>query len=106
MTQSARCVTAKVTETETKRTVKVGGLGNYDDKQYVIRFVHVSGNKRVTIVGQNQSGFTLTFAKDKETIVDAEFKALPNDATGTLIIYEGNNSRGIILRGRNSPFYF
>ena len=40
------------------------------------------------IVGQNEAGFTLAFAKDKETVVDAEFKASPMDSEGTLIHYE------------------
>jgi hypothetical protein len=85
------CNTARVTETATKRTVLIGGVGNQDGKQYVIRFVHlddVDGDVRVTIVGSNQAGFKMAFTKDKATIVDAEFKAEPNDAEGTLIIYE------------------
>lgn len=85
------CATARVTEASGKRTVKIGGLGKQDGKQYVIRFVHedaVDGDIRVTIVGNNQAGFTLAFAKDKETIVDAEFKAQPLDDEGTKIIYE------------------
>ena len=83
--------TARVTETTTKRTVKIGGTGNDDGKNYVIRFVHkdaVDGDVRVTIVGKNEAGFSLAFAKDKETVVDAEFKAKPHDTDGTLIIYE------------------
>jgi len=81
------CSTARVTTADGVTTVKIGGLDNYDDKQYAIRFVHSSGKIKVTIVGQNQSGFTLAFAKDKETVVDAEFKAVPHDTEGTLIIY-------------------
>ncbi len=79
--------TARVTEVGSTRTVKIGGIANNDGKQYAIRFVHADGDIRVTIVGQNQSGFTLAFAKDKETIVDAEFKALPCDNEGTLVIF-------------------
>ena len=41
------------------------------------------GNK----VGNNQNGFTLAFAKDQETVIDAEFKALAQDDDGTLIMY-------------------
>ena len=26
--------------------------------------------------------------KDKETVIDAEFKAVPHDSEGTLIVYE------------------
>ena len=73
------------------RTTKIGGTGNYDGKSYIIRFLHedkIDGNVRVTIVGQNTSGFTMAYAKDSETVIDAEFSALPNDANGTLIIIE------------------
>ena len=42
----------------------------------------------VMIVGNNQAGFSLAFANDKETVVDAEFTALPQDKEGTLIHYE------------------
>ena len=45
------------------------------------------GDKYVMIVGRNNSGFSLAFAKDKETTIDAEFKAIPMDNEGTLIIY-------------------
>lgn len=85
------CSTAVVIETTTLRTVKIGGLGRQDGKRYLIRFVHedtTDGDIRVTIVGYNQSGFTLKFAKDKETVIDAEFTAQPMDSDGTLIIYE------------------
>lgn len=84
------CATARVTEDGTTRTVKIGGLKNSNGKQYVIHFLHedpTDGNIRITIVGQNQSGFSLAFVKDKETVVDAEFKAAPNDSEGTLVIY-------------------
>ena len=83
--------TARVTETETKRTVKIGGVGNDNGKQYLIRFHHKDakdGDIRVTIVGKNEAGFTLAYAKDAETVVDAEFKAQPHDKDGTLIQYD------------------
>ena len=84
------CSTARVTEDATKktRTVKIGGTQNYDGKSYVLLFVHkdpVDGDVRLLIAGSNQSGFTLTFAQDAETVVDAEFKALPHDDEGTLV---------------------
>lgn len=83
--------TARVTEAAGKRTVKIGGLGQDNGKKYVIRFVHKDpehGDVRVTVVGQNQAGFTLAFAKNKETVVDAEFKAHPIDSEGTKVIFE------------------
>ncbi len=84
------CSTARVEDDEESntRTVKFGGVQNFNGKQYVILFVHedeVDGDVRLMIVGNNQSGFTLTFAKDAETVIDAEFKALPSDESGTLI---------------------
>lgn len=85
------CDTGRVEEKGTMRTVKIGGLGNQNGKTYIIHFLHkdsVDGDIRVTIVGKNQAGFSLTFAKDKETVIDAEFKALPQDSEGTLIKYQ------------------
>lgn len=86
--------TARVTENTTtgKRLLKVGGLKNDDGKQFILRFLHedaTDGNVRITIVGQSKSGFALAFAKDKETVVDAEFTANPSiDSDGTLITIE------------------
>lgn len=85
------CQTARVTEKDGKRTVKIGGIGNATGKKYLLRFVHKDtedGNIRITIVGNNQAGFTIAFAKDTETVIDAEFKAQPMDKEGTLILYE------------------
>lgn len=48
----------------------------------------MDGDIWVMIVGNNQAGFSLAFANDKETVVDAEFTALPQDKEGTLIHYE------------------
>ena len=77
--------------TQSKNVFKIGGIGNFNNTQYVIRFVHeddVDGDIRITIVGSNESGFEMAFAKDAETVINAEFKAVPNDTAGTLIIYE------------------
>lgn len=83
--------TGRVTEANGVRTVKIGGIDNNDNKSYVIHFVHedaVDGDVRVTIVGKNTAGYTLSFAKDKETVIDAEFEAIPSDDEGTLIVYQ------------------
>lgn len=83
--------TARVTEAEGVRTVKIGGIDNYSGKQYVIHFVHtddVDGDIRITIVGSNEAGFEMAFAKDKETVINAEFKAQPQDKEGTLILFK------------------
>lgn len=86
------CSTAAISTDTTShtRTVKIGGIDNFDGKLYVIRFLHedaVDGDIRLTIVGSNESGFEMAFAKDKETVINAEFKAAPNDTRGTLVIY-------------------
>lgn len=88
---SKLAATARVDESKKgKRTLKIGGAGNDNDEKYVIRLLHEDpedGDIRVTIVGRNESGFSLNFAKDAETVVDAEITAYPNDTEGTLIIY-------------------
>ena len=86
------CDTARVTEDATKkiRTVKFGGVGNAKRAKYVICFHHedsIDGDIWVVIVGNNQAGFSLAFAKDSETVIDAEFKCLAQDDEGTLIKY-------------------
>ena len=70
------------------RRLKVGGTANDDGKQYVILFVHedpVEGNCYLLIVGRNTAGFTITFAADSATVIDAEFNCKPHDRRGTLI---------------------
>lgn len=89
-TLSKLCATARVTEDETERVVKIGGAGNFNGKKYVIRFVHTDaefGAIRITIVGSNEAGFEMAFAKDAETVINAEFKAMPQDEDGTLVEY-------------------
>ena len=84
------CSTARVTESDGIRTVKIGGVGNHDGKSYALCFHHIDpidGDVWLLIRGVNQAGFSLAFAKDKETVIDAEFKCLPQDNEGTLIQY-------------------
>lgn len=86
------CETARVEEDKAKglRIVKFGGIGNASGKRYVICFHHedkIDGDIDVIIVGKNTAGFSLAFAKDAETVIDAEFKALAQDNEGTLIKY-------------------
>ena len=76
-----------VTEAEGVRTVKIGGAGNAQGKEWAICFLHedkTDGNVWVLIRGRNTAGFTLTFAADAGTVIEPEFKALP-DEDGTLI---------------------
>lgn len=72
------------------RTLKIGSKGATKMTQYVVRFVHTKedGKKvRATLVGSATNGFNIAFVPDKETIIDAEFKAMPSDSDGTLLIY-------------------
>lgn len=100
--------TARVTEDSSKhtRTVKIGGIGNMKREKYVIVFHHedaIDGDIWVIIVGQNQAGFSLAFAKDKETVIDAEFKCLAQDNEGTLIKYiEEDASINTLAKARST----
>lgn len=91
LTSTARVTTSAATTTKPgTRTVKIGGIANNDGKKYVLCFHHedaADGDVWVKIVGTCRSGFELTFAKDSETTIDAEFKAMPQDNDGTLIEY-------------------
>ena len=82
--------TARVTESAGLRTVKIGGVGNHNGKSYALCFHHsdkVDGDVWIVVRGVNKAGFSLAFAKDKETVIDAEFMCLPQDNEGTLIQY-------------------
>lgn len=81
-----RCATS---EADGLRTTKIGGAGNAQGGYYVICFYHhdvVDGDVWVVIVGRNTAGATLTFAKDAGTLVEPEFKAIPHDNNGTLVL--------------------
>lgn len=78
---------ATVTTEGTKRTTKIGGAGNAQGGYYAICFKYedkTDGNMWLLIKGQNTAGFTLTFATDAGTVIEPEFKALPQ-TDGTLI---------------------
>lgn len=79
-----------VTEDKTKgtRTIHIGGAGNAQGKEWVVCFLHEDkkdGNLWIIIRGRNTAGFTLTLAIDSGTVIEPEFKALPQDEKGTLI---------------------
>lgn len=91
LTSTARITTETDEETGKKyRILKIGGTSNDDGKQYVLLFVHedpVEGNCYLAVVGRNTAGFTITFAPDSATVIDAEFTCKPQDGEGTLIQY-------------------
>ena len=83
-------VTTEAKGDTTYRRLKIGGTGNDDGKQYAILFVHedpVEGNCYLLVVGRNSAGFTISFAADSATVIDAEFTCKPHDERGTLIEY-------------------
>jgi len=79
----------KTEESNGLRTTKIGGAGNSQNAYYAICFFHedkVDGNLWIMIKGRNTAGATLTFAADEGTVIEPEFKALPNgDSSGTLV---------------------
>ena len=77
----------KTTEAAGKRITKIGGAGNAQGKYYAVCLHHkdpVDGDLWVLIVGRNTAGATLTLAKDEGTLLEPEFKAMPQDEDGTL----------------------
>ncbi len=91
-TLSKFTATAEITVEKNKgkvyRRLKIGGTENDDGKQYAILFVHedkIEGNCYLLVVGRNTAGFTIAFAPDSATVIDAEFTCKPHDERGTLI---------------------
>lgn len=85
-------------EASGKRTLKLGGKSARLMDEYVIRFVHTysDGNKlRITLVATASNGFSLAFAPDKETVIDAEFKAKAHDEHGVQLIIEDTYGEGV-----------
>lgn len=84
-------ITASVSEVK----IKIGGAKLLTS--YVLQFVHTKDDGfklRTTLVVTASDGFTLAFTKDKETIVDAIFKAL-SQSDGTLIIIRDQLTAGV-----------
>lgn len=84
--------TARVsTETQGHRTIKIGGMVNDSGKRYLIRFHHPDakyGDVRLTIVGTQSGGFTLTYKNDEASKMALEIHAEPSDNEGTLILMD------------------
>lgn len=71
------------------RITKIGGAGNAQGGYYVLILHHVDkidGDVWIVIVGRNTAGASLSFAQDAGTQVEPEFKAIPCDENGTLIM--------------------
>jgi len=83
--------TARVTETATKRTAKIGGVDNDNGKRYLIRGVHhdkIDGDIRITGIGVNTGGWEFTPQPENPSILNPTFELDPIDNEGTLLIYE------------------
>lgn len=81
--------TGTVEEKNGVRTLKIGGLTGQNDKKYLFRFVNrdkVDGDTKVTILGSNEAGLAIAWAKDKEAAINPEIKAVTLDDNGTLAI--------------------
>ena len=77
-----------VTEGNGIRTIKIGGAGNSQGKEWALCLFHEDkkdGNLWVLIRGRNNTGLTLTLASDAGTVLEPEFKAMPQDDKGTLL---------------------
>ena len=83
--------TARVTESQGRRTIKIGGLANDSGKVHLFRFVHPDatyGDVRITIVGTQTGGFTLSFKPDDASNMALEITAQSSDSEGTLILLD------------------
>ena len=54
------------------------------------------------LVGTASNGFSLAFSPDKETVIDAEFKAKAHDADGVQLIIEDGYSEGVFYTITNT----
>lgn len=82
--------TAKTATEDGYRITDIGGSENYKDKSCVLVFYHEDkedGDIYVVVRGVNQAGFSLAFAKDKESTIEPEFKCRPMGGSGVLIRY-------------------
>ena len=74
---------------EGTRTLKLGGAGAREMEKWIIHFVHQKDSTntiKITLVGTASNGFSLAFAADAQTVIDAQFKAISQDTDGTQVI--------------------
>lgn len=73
------------------KVMKLGGNGAREMDEYLVVFCHEFRNHDKIYVGMaatNDAGLTLNFLPDRETVVDAEFRAISNDSNGCILIIE------------------
>lgn len=81
--------TARVVDDGALRVARLGGLDNDSGANHLVVFEHVDkkqGNMYIVIVGSNSNGLSMAFAKDNVTKLEPEFKAVPQDDDGTLVM--------------------
>lgn len=78
------CPTASSATSSGTTTVSLGGVGNDNNKKYVIRFKHKTKDLRCTVVGKNTDGFELSFTADDGVILEPTFTASAMDNNGVL----------------------
>lgn len=69
--------------------VKIGGLGNQENKEYWVHFVggdDIDGKITVTGRGLNNAGLEAAFANDAESVITPTFDFSPMDDDGTLCV--------------------
>lgn len=70
------------------RTTLIGGPGNAQGGYWAVGFHHADatdGDVWIIIIGRNTAGLSIAFSNDAGSVVEPEFKALPQDSNGTLI---------------------
>lgn len=81
--QTLEKITVGATYNAQKKELTLGGKKTI--KQYAIGFEHTEDiHIKLSMIGYNQSGITIKFDPENETVVDAEFKA-KKDSGGALI---------------------
>jgi len=79
-------------------TLKIGGLDNDTNKQYIVIFKHTDKKYSplyVAMIGSNGAGLSIPFARDSVSKLEPEFSGIPCDNEGTrVIIFEDLGAEG------------
>lgn len=87
---SAMMSVGQLTTASGKNTFKLGG-GREALKKFAVVFVYEDDDGadiKIGMIATNTSPLTLAFAKDKETVIDIEFKAEANGTDDTILVIE------------------
>jgi hypothetical protein len=78
------CPTASSATASGVTTVKIGGVGNDNNKKWLVRFKHITKDLRLTIIGKNTDGFELAFSADDAVKLEPTFTCSAMDSNGVL----------------------